>query len=81
MEVNKNFASPRGRTEKIRQEPRPDEGSEEECARCGATHEASKCPFRYATCHYCKKRVHIAEKCFKLNIKKKPADTIKKRSR
>ena len=80
MEVSKIFAPPRGRTEKIRQVLRSDEGSEEECAHCGATHEASKCPFRYATCHYCKKRGHIAEKCFKLNIKKKPEDTIKKKS-
>ena len=81
MEVNKIFVRPRGRTEKIRQERRPDERSEEVCSRCGATHEASKCPFRHATCHYCKKRGHIAEKCFKLNITKKPADTIKKKKK
>ena len=77
MEVNKIFAPPRGQTEKIRQEPR----SDEECAHCGATHEAIKCPFRYAMRYYCKKRGHIAEKCLKFNIKKKPADTIKKKKK
>ena len=60
MEVNKIYVPPRGRTEKIRQEPRPDERSEEECSRCGATHKPSKCSFRHATCHYCKKRGHMS---------------------
>lgn len=44
IEVNKIFTPPRRQTEKIKYETRSNERSEEECTRCGATHETSKCP-------------------------------------
>lgn len=41
IEVNKIFTPPRRQTEKIKYETRSNERLEEECTRCGATHETS----------------------------------------
>lgn len=33
------------------------------CFRCGGAHNSNSCKFRVATCHYCKRRGHIARLC------------------
>ena len=37
--------------------------SKQECYRCGGKHDASKCKFKEAECHWCHKRGHIRKKC------------------
>jgi hypothetical protein len=33
------------------------------CHRCGGSHDAAKCRFRQAECHFCHKKGHIASVC------------------
>ena len=34
-----------------------------QCHRCGGSHKASSCTFKDSTCHYCKKKGHLAKMC------------------
>ena len=49
-----------GKEERSPRNTRPPEGS---CSRCGGQHRASDCRFKTATCHFCKKKGHLAKVC------------------
>ncbi|XP_048590142.1 uncharacterized protein K02A2.6-like [Nematostella vectensis] len=64
---------------KVSSSPLPRSKSEnKECYRCGKNHHPSKCRFKEATCHYCKKKGHIVAKCLKKA--KKSSETTKPNS-
>jgi hypothetical protein len=39
-------------------------GKRDDCYRCGGNHNAYECKFKDAKCHFCKKKGHIAKKCW-----------------
>ena len=43
----------------------PPKSESDKCYRCGKDHHPSKCRFKDATCHYCKKKGHIVANCQK----------------
>lgn len=43
----------------------PPKSESDQCYRCGKDHHPSKCRFKDATCHYCKKKGHIVANCQK----------------
>ena len=64
---------------KVSSSPLPrSKGESKECYRCGKNHHLSKCRFKEATCHYCKKKGHIIAKCPKKS--KKSSETAKPNS-
>ena len=46
-----------------RNQPSAHHSKDQSCHRCGGSHDAAKCQFRQAECHFCHKKGHIASVC------------------